>query len=443
MDINNFTFKFPKEKGELVYSYISGSHLYNLNVDGSDIDTKGIFIIPKEKLYGLDMFYEDLVSDDRNDNNFYEIGKFFGMLLKSNPNTLEALFVPTYKIITPPNDVIIPLFENKEEFITKECFKPFIGYARAQIEKAKGLNKMINWEKERVERKGVLDFTYTFFNQGSTKLENWLSYRGLKQEYCGLVKIPNMQDMYGVYYDWGTFFLKENITIGDIFEGLDNIGKLKTDELVSDLKASTTEEKESYENLLNKSYISNMVDFIINFYGINDGDIKDRLGEWYENKKPTRYNGCVGPKSQSLKLTSVSKGEKPICYASFNENAYKKHCVDYRNYKDWEKYRNQKRYESNLHKNYDSKNMMHCFRLIHMGKEIAEGNGVNVERTWDREFLLDIRNHKFEYDELIENLNSNMVELDKAINTSTIKESIDIGLINDILINIRKNCYKK
>ena len=48
--------------------------------------------------------------------------------------------------------------------------------------------------------------------------------------------------------------------------------------------------------------------------------------------------------------------------------------------------------------------MMHCTRLIHMGLELAKGEGFNIERTWDREFLLNIRNHKMEYDELIASL---------------------------------------
>lgn len=44
---------------------------------------------------------------------------------------------------------------------------------------------------------------------------------------------------------------------------------------------------------------------------------------------------------------------------------------------------NPKRYESNLDKTYDSKNMMHCFRLMHMASEIAEGKGVILQCTWD------------------------------------------------------------
>lgn len=36
-----------------------------------------------------------------------------------------------------------------------------------------------------------------------------------------------------------------------------------------------------------------------------------------------------------------------------------------------------------------------------MAKEIASGKGMNLYRTEDHDFLMNIRNHKYEYDELI------------------------------------------
>ena len=147
--------------------------------------------------------------------------------------------------------------------------------------------------------------------------------------------------------------------------------------------------------------------------------------------------------SNELRLSSVSKGETPICYVTYNQTGYTTHCLDYKNYKDWEKNRNPIRYESNLNKNYDSKNMMHCTRLIHMGLELAKGEGFNIERTWDREFLLNIRNHKIEYDELIDYIEQKHQEFNEAIKTSQIKEKIDVDFVNNLLIEIRKEQLKK
>lgn len=93
------------------------------------------------------------------------------------------------------------IIENRDRFVTKQCFNPFFGYAKSQIEKARGLNKKIVNPIEK--RLLPMDFTYTFLGQGSQPLSDWLHVRGLRQQYCGVVKVSNMRDMYGIYYDFG------------------------------------------------------------------------------------------------------------------------------------------------------------------------------------------------------------------------------------------------
>lgn len=82
--------------------------------------------------------------------------------------------------------------------------------------------------------------------------------------------------------------------------------------------------------------------------------------------------------------------------------------------------------------------MMHCFRMMHMACEIAEGQGVILERTWDREFLMDIRNHKFEYDELTQRLEAEQERMNLLMASSTIKEKVDIDFVNDLIVEIRR-----
>ena len=102
------------------------------------------------------------------------------------------------------------------------------------------------------------------------------------------------------------------------------------------------------------------------------------------------------------------------------------------------KERNPARYESNLDKSYDSKNMMHCFRMMHMATEIAEGKGIILRRTWDRQFLMDVRNHEFEYDEIIEKLEEDKERMNRLMEQSTIREKIDIDFVNQLMIDIRR-----
>ena len=71
---------------------ISGSQAYGLALPHSDTDVKGVFVLPRKELYGL--HYTDQVNNDTNDIMFYEVGKFFDLLLKNNPNLLELLNTP-------------------------------------------------------------------------------------------------------------------------------------------------------------------------------------------------------------------------------------------------------------------------------------------------------------------------------------------------------------
>ncbi len=404
---NNF--EQIKNDGRLLYNYIRGSHAYGLNVETSDIDTSGVYICKPNEILGLGFDYKDQVSDAKHDNVWFEIGNYLRLLLKSNPTIMESLFIPDELIIGDVNPLFKPILENKNEFISKDLFNPLFGYGKSQIQKAKGLDKMINWEKDRVQRRTPLDFCYTFFQQGSSKISNWLEYRGLKQEYCGLVSIPNMHDVYGVYYDWGKHIEQENITLQEIKES-------------------------SYEK---NNHLFKLKNYFIDYFNLTT---LDEFETKFNDMHSIGYRGILNDDktSNELRMSSVSKGEKPICYLSYNQTGYTKHCIDYKNYKEWEKNRNPIRYESNLKKNYDSKNIMHCIRLMHMGIEIAKGEGFNVYRTWDREFLLNVRNHRMEFDEIMEYLDEKQNEFNNAIKTSTIRDHIDPNLVNDILIDIRK-----
>ena len=419
------TFQTIAEEKRLLYEYVAGSHLYNLNNADSDVDTKGLFLANQNALIGLGSDYQGIVSDERNDNTWFEIGNFCNLLLKSNPTVLEALFVPESKIITPPSDIVMPLFENRDQFITKQCFKPFVGYAKEQITKARGLNKKI--VNPVTKRLTPFDFAYTFYNQGSTKISNWLANRGLDKDYCGLVHIPNMHDTYGVYYDWGAH-IKENEIDLDYLEkamfGVNPFGLILFGWF-------------GYGNIAEED--KKFAKFIQSWFGIKD---KKQLKAWYDDHQEViHYRGMCLENSTDMRGSSVSKGEKPLCWMVYNESGFKDHCKKFAEYQKWVKERNPKRYESNLNKNYDSKNMMHCVRLIHMGREIAEGKGVILERTEDREFLMDVRNHKFEYDELMAIIEKDNEALDNAIANSTIKENIDVDFVNSLLIDIRKKAY--
>ena len=383
------------ENKGLAYKFIRGSHLYGTNLpDGqSDVDLGGVYIADNETLMGLPEYYEPQISDEKHDTTYYELGRWVELLMKANPNALESLFVPDEFIIGDIHPAVQLIRDNRDLFVTKECFNSLYGYGKSQISKARGLNKKC--VQPVLERKEVLDFCYTFKEQGSQSMKEFLAERGLDQKYCGLVNIPNMKDTYGVYYDYAAYLH---------FEQPDN-----------------------WEKLYHKLVITHQWD-----------EIKNRI----DNKEFFGYSGIVHPdgKSNEVRLSSIPKGEKPICFMTYNQNGYESHCKKYKEYQEWVEKRNPIRYESNLKSNYDCKNMMHCVRLIHMGKELAEGKGFNVVRTWDREMLLDIRNNKYEYDEIIEYVEKLYKETDEMSKTCNLPDTVDKEKVHKLLIEARKLC---
>ena len=202
-----------RNSGLIAYEYKRGSHMYHLNTETSDEDFGGVFFCPKKMLLGLRGRYEEQVSDSKSDVVFYEFGRWLELLLKSNPTVLEGLFAPEDCIVGEVHPAVRKILDNRELFLSKECFKTFYGYAVSQISKARGLNKKI--VNPVTERKDLLDFCYTFNDQGSLPIKKFLAENGLDQKYCGLVNIPNMSDgdssIYGVYYDFAAYFKFENI----------------------------------------------------------------------------------------------------------------------------------------------------------------------------------------------------------------------------------------
>jgi uncharacterized protein len=179
----------------ILFEVISGSKSFGLNTSTSDTDIKGVFYLSKEKFFGLD--YIPQISNETNDEVYYELGRFVELLLKNNPNILE--------ILASPKDCILykhPLMEQLqlEDFLSKLCKDSFAGYAVTQIKKARGLKKKIV-NPMAAEKKSLLDFCYILEGYNTVALPQWLDNKNYKQEHCGLINMPNSKGMYALFYD--------------------------------------------------------------------------------------------------------------------------------------------------------------------------------------------------------------------------------------------------
>jgi predicted nucleotidyltransferase len=376
-----------------LYLVVRGSHAYGTNIETSDTDYSGIFIQSMDDILGNK--YVEQINDDKNDTVIYEIRRFLELLGTNNPTVLELLNTPEDCVIY--KDPIFDLILNdREKFITKICAKSLGGYAKQQISKAKGQNKKQNWEKDKVTRKEVLDFVYVIEGEKSIPWKVWNEDYNYEEKFIGVVNVPNARDIYAVYYDGvARNMFSENIT-------------------------------ESDKNLLIK--------------------LKKELGEpmgfGYKGLVKTG-EGVNVAESNQLRLSSIPKGEEPICVVTYNKDGYTQHCNDYKSYQTWLEQRNESRWvdvQSHGQK-IDGKNMMHCMRLIQMSREIAEGKGIIVRRPNAKE-LISIRRGEVDLQTLIDKVEKEIVEIDKLFEESSLPNSIDSSFINELIVKIRKYIYK-
>jgi predicted nucleotidyltransferase len=112
------------------------------------------------------------------------------------------------------------------------------------------------------------------------------------------------------------------------------------------------------------------------------------------------------------------------------ENAKKRRAQ----YVTWMAERNPKRHEMELKYGYDCKNAAHLIRLLRMGKEILREGKVNVLRP-DAQEMLDIRNGKWSYAEVLQHADELKADIDSTQDFA-VPEMPDYERINKTIINI-------
>ena len=187
---------------KLIFKAIVGSQAYGTSIPTSDIDYKGIYIQHPDSI--LSFKYNEQIENGK-DECYYEIRRFLQLAQSANPTILEMLFSDDKCIVNTSAEFEI-LRKHRHKFLTKKCRDSFGGYAIAQIKKSSGLQKKMNWEKDRLERKTPLNFVYMYDNGKTIPIEKYLKKEGMKQELCGLVALDHMKDCYSLYYDYAAHY---------------------------------------------------------------------------------------------------------------------------------------------------------------------------------------------------------------------------------------------
>lgn len=350
------TIEYLRKEGLIILECISGSKAYGLDTPASDTDIKGVFILPKQQYYGIK--YVEQINNETNDIVFYELGRFMELLSFNNPNILELLNTHENAIIYKH-----PFLEEikTEKIISKLCKDTFGKFAFSQIKKAKGLKKKI-LNPIKKERNNILSYCFVNHGQGAIPLLIFLDLKGWKQQHCGLINIPHMKDLYGLFYN--------------------------------------------------------------------------------ENAE---FNGIIRHEdANDVCLSSIPRESEQETLLYFNRDGYSTYCKEYKEYWQWVGKRNVERYKNTQDhgKNYDAKNMMHVFRLLDMACEIGRESKIIVKRP-NREFLLEIKSGKYEYEELLKMSDKLRIEMEEAFEISSLPETPDIIYINDLTFTLREKFYNE
>ena len=330
-----------------IFKTIVGSQLYGTNLPTSDVDYKSIYIQPIKDVLSFNK-YKPQIDYDK-DSVGFEIGRFMELIAKGNPNIVELLFVPNNAIIETSEEYNT-LVSYRSMFLTKKLSNSYAGYAFQQIEKARGLNKKMNWDENRITRKTPLDFCYLHMgNEDSRKL------RPEDVKNLILSKVNNFPGVYSVY--------------------------------------------------------------------------------WVEDAKPF-YN------SDGLILSEAPEDRDAIGLVYYNADAFSIHCKEYNSYVIWEKERNEERYKTNKStgQGLDSKNIMHCVRLIQQAKEIVETGNIVLPCS-NVDYLIKIRLGEVDLQDILEQSEKDIKEIQKMFKDSDLPNDVDLDLLNDLLFKIRTNEY--
>lgn len=355
-----YTIQELRDNKLIIFEAIMGSQAYGTNTPQSDTDIRGVFVQPLAD--ALKYGYVEQVSDETNDTTFYELGRFIQLLIGNNPNILELLAAPEDCVIY--RDDMFKLLENaKNAFLTKRVRWTFAGYAIDQIQKARGFNKKMNWEKEEMVRKTVLDFCYVLMDGKTKPVKEWLKDCSYDQTQIGLAAVDHAHEVYAMYM-------------------------------------------------------------------AEEGD------EW----------GIVSneEKANQVQLFSIPKDAEFLWNMVFNKDGYSTHCKKYLEYTTWLKERNPNRFKMNKDhgKNYDSKNLMHCMRLLEMVTEMLDNGELIVRRPKEHiELLMTIRRGEMEYEDLLKMAEDKIASLDEKCAKSSLPEKVDIEFALNLLLDMRKHYY--
>lgn len=415
-----------------IFESVAGSTLYGLNTPTSDLDKRGIFFENIADVLNISGRQNGEIADDKQDTKFYSLGKFLKLASECNPNIIELLWVPEEAILykTPLYDELI---SHREWFMSKRALYSFKGYAYAQIQRAKGLNKKGNSVSDYVNQDGIR-LLRMLLNQP----------QGRTKKVTGQINEAWIQQAYGS--DFLEYLKKEKVEWNPSDEVLEKYMKVLKDN--NNDAHSLLFVADELKSMLPPTFKKFVYWYRMDYNGFPFRPRAfDKEFDKYDISKvegiPNVYrlyregHGFFDEQTMNLKFESISKEREIDDWAgviSVDMEGYARARKEYASFWEWMVNRNEARYTNDWDSEgkVDWKNLMHVMRLLLCAKSIAKTGIPKVRfEGKEREYLMNIRNGVYSYEEILRKATRMMKSIDKMFEKSTLPNSSDFNAINE------------
>ena len=365
----------------IIFSITAGSIAYGLNTPTSDIDERGIYVLPLKQRLGI-MDTDQQITNDTQDIVYYDIHKYFKLATDCNPNIIEFLWSPSDCIqYVDPAGRMQQIIDNRNLFISARAYHTFSGYAYAQIKKCQGQNKLVHNPKPKDPPK--------------------------KEDFCWVIP-AFCKDT------WGHNFGSISLTAAEKLAKLPPSRPIPLCELGIDLK---------YFHAAALEHASDTY----------------RLYHYADSAKGV-FRG-----SDMLVCENIPLEDESARFAGlliYNKQGYDKALKEWHQYWDWIKNRNNARWEHQETGkiDYDTKNIMHCLRLLLSGKHIlATGEPIVRFEGEQQAYLMEVRNGVFPYSVIMERVDKEMADMEILKSSTKLPWGADVHKINALYYDIITN----
>lgn len=404
---------------QTIVKHLAGSQAYGTSTPQSDTDYRGIFLANKEFI--MTPFYRVKEVSDVNeeDTKFYELNQYLQLYTEANPNILESLWVDPEHIVESTEIYDYLRSFNRDLLSSKIAFS-YTGYAYNQVKRMSNHHGWIG--KEQVAERRLREI---FTEHPTNEVVDW---------------------MYAYFPDYVVERVVEEDKVLDRKDIVD-FDKYMRDtslQLISTVPLAQHHFVRLVHNYLPQKVLDrdfSLANFNHGYELIHYGDNIFAVIPNVNTKTISVNNDLVWDSSkertpEELKIT-------PALIVKFNRKEYEENNEGRKNYHKWKENRNAKRAILESKHGYDSKHAMHTIRLLNTAEEALLTGEVLVKRP-DADMLMDIRNGKWTYEEVMEYFNDKVDYIRNVVyKKSVLPKKPNIELASKVLIDIREMQWYK